>query len=93
MAPKRLKSGTGPAYRRHFCNQPFQRFTEIADAGRGRRALALCGSRRYISPAFPDKACGGVRNRSRVILSENFRGHARRARADSGLKQQDLRVQ
>jgi hypothetical protein len=30
MAPKRLKTGTRTAYRRHFFNQPFQRFTWIA---------------------------------------------------------------
>jgi ATP-binding cassette ChvD family protein len=32
----------------------------------GGGALALCGARRYISHAFPDKACGGLLDRLRV---------------------------
>jgi hypothetical protein len=71
MAPKRLKTGTRRAYRRHFSNQPFQRFTAIADTLTMALALALWGSRRYISPTFPDKACGGVLYRLRVVQSEN----------------------
>jgi len=83
MALKRLKTGTRKAYRRHFSHQPFQRFTAIADAYAAGCVLALCGSRRYMSLAFPDKACGGVLFRLRVILSENrlpFFGITRGAR-------------
>ena len=39
MASKRLKTGTRTAYRRHFYNQPFQRFTDIADANGRQRLL------------------------------------------------------
>ncbi|MGC2827032.1 MAG: hypothetical protein WA322_22855 [Pseudolabrys sp.] len=58
MALKRLKTGTRTAYRRHFYNQPFQSFTDIAPVKAG--TLALSGLRRYISASFPDKACGSA---------------------------------
>jgi hypothetical protein len=58
MASQRLKTVTRTAYGRHFYNQPFQSFTDFARANAA--VLALSKFHRYISPAFPDKACGGA---------------------------------
>jgi len=62
MASQRLKTVTRTAYGRHFYYQPFQSFTDCARANAA--ALALSKFHRYISPAFPDKACGGARARA-----------------------------
>jgi len=54
MALKRLKTGTRTAYRRHFYNQPFQSFTDIAHAKAGTRLL-FRASAATSAPHFPTK--------------------------------------
>ena len=55
MAVKRLKTGTGKAYLRHFSHQPFQRFTAIADPDVAVARLLFAGAAVTSATNFPTK--------------------------------------